>query len=351
MPYSIQPFGQYPIYLFSILRKLLIYVALFFLTVLAANYYYLFSGGYRSDLKQCGAELGLTLDSLALTSDVIYFGESSNTAFKESDSSRASISGLTSQYAGRFKIGAVSKGAIHAGTYRVLMERLEKSTTVKTMIVTMNLRSFGINWIESNLETNLSRANVLYTLLPPVVKKIMLDLKAYDNKDSILRERTIKWHYKHDQLFGDEGKYKNVRTWDAAVFSNGHLNPDGTRNAEKCALACHFIKNYAFVINENNVRVKDFDAIALYCEKRKIKLILNLLPENTERAKELCGDDLLYLMNKNADYLQNRYQGKSVFINDLNLLADSCFIDREWPTEHYNFFGRDRIAKGLAKEL
>ena len=333
------------------MKRLLIYSILLSLTIIAADYYYSFSGMYVSDMKKCDAELGSVLDSLEKICDVIYLGESSNTTFTDSDSSKASIAELTSQYNSGFRLGAVSKGAIHAGTYKVLIRRLDRSIRVKVIVVTMNLRSFGINWIQSNLETNLSRANVLYGQLPPVVKKIMLGFKAYDNKDSITRERTIKWHYKYDVLFQEEGKYKNVRLWDAVVFSKGHLNSDGTRNAEKCALACHFIKNYAFVLDENNIRVKDFDDIVSYCEKRKIKLILNLMPENTERAKELCGDDLLFLMYQNAAFLERRYKGSSIFINNLDLLPDSCFIDRSWPTEHYNFFGRNRVAKNLAKAL
>jgi hypothetical protein len=321
------------------------------LTIVAANYYYVLSGHYAEDIKKCDAELMLTLDSVAVNHDVIYFGESSNTTFRESDSSRVSISELIAQCGGGHHIGTVSKGAIHAGTYRILLQRLRSASSVKILIVTMNLRSFGINWIQSSLETNLSRANVLYSMHPPVLKKFMLGFKAYDNKDSIFRERSIKWHYKHYILFKEEGKCKNVRDWDAYMFSKGHLKTDGSRDAEKCALACHFIKNYAFVISKDNPRVKDFDAIAEFCEKIKIKLIFNLLPENVERARELCGEDLMHLMKQNVKFLEERYKTNSSLVNNMELLPDSSFIDREWPTEHYNFYGRNKVAMNVAKAL
>ena len=78
---------------------------------------------------------------------------------------------------------------------------------------------------------------------------------------------------------------------------------------------------------------------------------MNLLPENIDKAKELCGNDLIYLMKQNVSYLEKRYGDKICFVDNLDMLRDSCFIDREWPTEHYNFYGRDQIAIRIAKVL
>ena len=40
-----------------------------------------------------------------------------------------------------------------------------------------------------------------------------------------------------------------------------------------------------------------------------------------------------------------------IVVDNLEAVADSCFIDRSWPTEHYNETGRRIIARNLADSL
>jgi len=331
------------------LSTLIRYIFVVAVAAVLANTCYMYCGLYDTDIKKCHAEIIYALDSLGSKDEVLYFGESSNFTTVPGDSSQESISQLAGRLSG-IEIGTINQSASHAGTYERLISRLDDKKG-RALVVTMNLRSFGINWIESDLETNLSRANILYSKLPPVLKKCLVAFKAYDNKAAFERKRTIQWHYKHDVLFIETGKFKTVKEWDAYMFSKGHLDKDGNRDAEACELACQYIKNYAFVIDDRNPRVKNFDQIVNYCAAHGITLIFHLLPENVEKSNALCGGDLLRLMQRNAAYLQERYASKSVFVNNLSLLADSCFIDKAWPTEHYIFYGRKKVAAGVAKAL
>lgn len=331
------------------MRALVKYILVVAVAAVLANTCYVWWGLYDADIKKCHAEIIYALDSLDSKDEVLYFGESSNFTTVSGDSSQESISQLAGRMAG-IDIGTINQSASHAGTYEQLIRRLD-GKKVKTLIVTMNLRSFGINWIESDLETNLSRANIMYSKWPPVFKKCLVAFKAYDNKAAFERKHVIQWHYKHDVLFTGKEKFKTVKEWDAYMFSKGHVDKDGNRDAAACELACQYIKNYAFVIDDDNPRVKNFDHIVNDCAAHGITLIFHLLPENVEKASALCGGDLLHLMQWNADYLQKRYASKSVFVNNLSLLADSCFIDKAWPTEHYIFYGRKKVAAGVAKAL
>lgn len=319
--------------------------------VFLADYAYVKLGLYKDDIKTCNAELIYQLDSLKRIADVLYFGESSNFTAAEQDSSRHSISELLAEMHPELNIRGISKGAIHASTFKALIKRIAHPSTVKTVIVTMNLRSFGINWIQSELETNLSRAEILYSHYPPVLKKCLLTFKAYDNTPLFKRQDIIKAHYKGDKFNLTRQSFSSVYEWDKVMYDKGVPDANGNKDPEKTNIACHFIKNYAFVIDEDNPRIRDFDAIVELCREKHLNLIFHVLPENHERAAELCGADLEELMKKNVDFLKSRYGKASVFISNYDLLPDSVFIDREWPTEHYSFTGRYSVARRIAESL
>ena len=99
--------------------------------------------------------------------------------------------------------------------------------------------------------------------------------------------------------------------------------------------------------------MKDFDAIVVLCRERGWNLVFNILAENVDKANELVGKDLLFLMYRNRDYLINRYdtmQGVTV-VDNLNLVRDAEFIDQNWTTEHYYEYGRRQIADQVAQAL
>lgn len=332
------------------MKNILIYFSTFLIIVIIANYIYKYSGLYSQDIIKCNANLVSRIDSIKNTKSILYFAESSNFTYGKDEISHESISEILSDILKTNELSAINRPASHSGNYSKMINRL-KGSKVKTIIVTMNLRSFGINWIESKLETNLSRENIFYSNYPPIFQKFLISFKGYDNKQTFERERIIKKHYKYDLLFNEKGKFKNVKDWDAFMFSKGHLNENGERDVSKCELSCHFIKNYAFIINENNPRVKDFDEIVLFCKTNNINLVINLLPENVEKAKNLCGSDLISLMEKNVKFLENRYSKESIFVNSLKLVSDSFFIDKMWPTEHYLYPGRIAVARNIAEKI
>ncbi len=319
--------------------------------VFLADKAYVKLGLYKDDIKTCNAELLYELDSLQNTASVLYFGESSNFTAAEQDSSTHSISELLAEMHPELKIQGISKSAIHASTFKALIRRINDQATVKTVIVTMNLRSFGINWIQSELETNLSRAGILYSTYPPILKKCLLTFKAYDNTPLFKRKDIIKSHYKGDKFKLAHQSFSSVYEWDKVMYDKGVPDANGTKDPGKTNIACHFIKNYAFVIDEDNPRIRDFDAIVRLCQEKNLNLIFHVLPENHERVAELCGADLDGLMEKNVAFLKNRYGKASVFISNYDLLPDSVFIDREWPTEHYTFTGRYSVARRISESL
>lgn len=284
---------------------------------------------------------------------IVYLGESSNTTYRRDDVDQRSISEMIQDYYS-IKVGNINKEATHAGMYFEYLRNIPENTTLKTVVVTMNLRSFDASWIYSDLETALQKSIVLLKDYPPLCKRFMLAFKAYDVKTVKERTRQFKHAWKYDTFLPDYSfAYKNVKDWDQAIYLNKIKNKDGVPDESMTVLACHYIKAYAFSIDVNkNPRIADFDNIVNLCRERGWNLVFNLMAENVKKASELVGEDLMILMRSNRDLLVSRYSGENVIVIDnMEKVPDEEFIDQNWTTEHYAEKGRRIVAKNVALGL
>jgi hypothetical protein len=282
--------------------------------------------------------------------DILYLGESSNLTKGPEDISRKSISEFLDSLLPDKIVKDISKGALHADIFYVLLENISDTNTIKTVVVTMNLRSFNAQWIFSELETALMKSVVLLRNRPALLNRFLLSFKGYDIKTPDERTVQVKRKWKNEPYdLPFNFPYKNLREWDADAWENGSWNADGTRDRSKRKLTAHYVKAYGFIINpENNPRIKDFDKIVELCKNRGWNLVFNLLAENTEKAEKLLGKDIKYFFEFNRKLLIDRYQKNGVKVCDnLYALSDSLFIDQHWTTEHYYEAGRRIIAENL----
>lgn len=314
-------------------------------------YKYFFFG---KDIQAYSPDVNQSLAIATQNSEIVYIGESSNITTRSDDFDKRSIGEFVSDYYPHLKFGYITKAASHAGIFYELLRNIPEKTNVKTVVVTMNLRSFAADWIDSELETPLQKDIVLIKDQPPLFKRFLLGFKGYDVKTDRERRDIFKEKWRNQKLiFPAKFSHDNVAEWEHWIAEHGIKNADGSTNWEATELATHYIKSYAFQIDTNtNSRIKDFDAIVRLTKKRKWNLIFNLIAENTEKANQLVGKPLTYLMNQNRELLLKRYQKNGVLVVDnLNAVADEDFIEQTWTSEHYSERGRKAIAEKVAKDL
>jgi hypothetical protein len=283
--------------------------------------------------------------------ELVYFGESSNSTIDDNDSAKLEISGFINYYNPDINLVTVDTYAVHSGIYKYWIRTIKEKP--KAIIVTMNLRSFGPAWINSDLETQLRRSVRLAKPGPKLWNRFLLSLKNPEDQTLAELDSNLQRQWRGDLLeFPYDFKYKNVRQWDNAMANGGWLNTEGKWDTDKITLSAHYIKAYAFNVKEDNVRVRDFDEIMSWANENNIKVLFNLLSENVAFADSLVGKDLVYLIRKNREFLVNRYTQKgAVVVDNLELVDKNDFIDKKWTTEHYKCRGRMRIAKNIVSKL
>lgn len=323
-------------------KKIALRLVLLILIFLLSNYIYV-NTFYEKDTEGYGNLLG-KLNNGIQNADILYFSASPNQACAPTDKDTRSISKILDDELPSHSVMAVDTGAIHAGIYKKLIRMIPSQTSVQYVVVNMNYRSFGMGWIESDLENAIQKQSLFYNYNLPLWNRFLQGLNYYPTKTKKEREKTIQNAWKNEDLPYPFPR-NSVNNWCEEYKWGDWQNP-------KRNLADHYIKNFAFVLDENNPRVKDFDEITEICREKNIPLIFLILAENMEQAEELVGENLVDLMIKNTDFLINRYESKGVImVNQLNQVPDSCFYEREWPTEHYNFSGRYQIAKSTAEKI
>jgi hypothetical protein len=334
------------------IKKILIKMMIIAAMLVAMNYIYVIFF-YERDLEQHSEVLDLVRDMPGST-DIVYIGESSNITVREDDTDKRYISDFVAEHFPELNLYDISWPASHAGIYKVLLSHISDDSDVKTVIVTLNLRSFNAQWIYSELETSLQKSMVLLKPYPPLVNRFLLSFKAYDIKTDQERTRQFIKKWEDDKLeLPYPFPYENVREWDQWCALTGVKGPDGKRDQAKTELACHYIKAYGFQIDTlNNPRIADFNDIVDLARKRNWNLVFNLLAENTQKAEKLVGKDLIFLMKQNRDLLVDYFGRRGVVVVDnLNAVDDHQFIDQNWTTEHYAQHGRRIVAANVADSL
>ncbi len=309
---------------------------------------------FWTDEVKAKAPLLLEVQEKSHTADVLYFAESSNITYADTDSLKLKISELTQYYLPGCTIQSIDQPAGHARNYLALIKNLPEDCHTKILVVTMNLRSFDAAWIHSELENNLNMIDLYYEPWHPLIKKLKLNFGMYEKKTKKEREADCEYQWRHDTLrFPFAHQQVTVRDWDNFMANGYYKNDDSSWNMPKVSLACHYVKGYAFQIDTlKNPRIKDFDGIVAEAKKRNLKLVLNLMAENIQYADSLVGNPLTFLMKQNRDLLVARYTAMgATVVDNLELVPGAEFIDQNWTSEHYFFKGRDLIARNLARVL
>jgi hypothetical protein len=285
--------------------------------------------------------------------EAIYFGESSNFHKAENDTSRHRISYILDNIIPEINIGTVDNSGLHAGIFLSVIKNINKNSSLKLLIVTLNLRSFGANWRYATGENYLSKTELMLSNYPSIVSKFLVSLQSYDFKTDQERHIEMKQAWETEVFNIPNFVYNNVNNWDSAMAWYEWVDINPYLSEEKIPLACHYIKNFAFKIDTlSNARILDFDEIMKIANKRKYNVIFNLLSENMNEAKNLAGDELIYLMEHNRKLLIDRYTNKgAIVVDNLYSVPDSCFVDRNWPTEHYSRYGKEIIANNIKRAI
>ncbi|HHG85997.1 MAG TPA: DUF4843 domain-containing protein, partial [Bacteroidetes bacterium] len=261
------------------------------------------------------------MEQVAIAKDsahIVYLGESSNFTFRDEDADKRSISLFTAEYFPEIPFLTIQNAASHAGIYHTLLKNLQGSAPLKTVIVTLNLRSFNANWVYSKLETSLQKSMVLPSSGPALWRRFRLSFRDFEIKTNMERQAQFKAAWAKQSLhYPSKNPHKTVLDWEKEVLNTGIYNADGSRNRKLSTLATHYVKTYAFHIDTlTHPRIRDYDRIVALAQEQGWKLTFLLIPENISRAAELVPD-LPWIMRQNRDLLVSRYQRMGVKVVDL----------------------------------
>ena len=151
-----------------------------------------------------------------------------------------------------------------------------------------------------------------------------------------------------------------------------------------------YLKEFAFLLDEENPRVQALDAIVAKCKQEQVNVVFVLLMPNFDHAHRLFGKELTQLMDYNMDFLRKRFAGwekeykqgdfkvgyvdvqrlysdyrlgeyKQGVSEDVGIgtLGNPCFdwaggkhyTDQWYPTEHVDAHIRQFIAQKTAEKI
>lgn len=294
---------------------------------------------YPSILKEDGWLIGLVNRKIQQKPKVLYFSASPNAAFAPDDTTRKSICEFANDLL-PYKINPIDTGAIHAGIFLKILNKIPSKDYPEAIVIDLNSRSFGVNWLHSSLENALQRNFVYWNNRPSVWNHFLAATKWYDYKSPAEHLRAIEFAEKFSRL-PLKKEHSTIKKWIDELEKSNHYTEEGSR----------FIRHFGFHITKDNQQVSNYDQIAIWAKKCNIPLIFVILPENIQGMNDYAGKDLCSLVARNAFYLKKRYEQANVTVLNLyNQLPNDQFFE-EFPTEHYRWQGRQFVGNAIAKEL
>lgn len=285
------------------------------------------------------------IDSAFLLGEIIYMGESSNTSFNPwTDTLVESISDYLQLYLPAKKVRAITHESYHPGLFRQMLNLLPNDGKKRTLIVTLNMRTCGPSAMFSGNEASNQQEALFYSKRLPLLTRIFLSLHYYDNRSGPEMER-LKFQFWRTQKLHNKSPFITTKNWLDALDKSD-------RSDVWKHMADAYVKEFAFVLNDQNERVEDLDKITEICKQKNIRLVFHILPENRDYANLLFGNSLLAIMDSNVDYLEKRYSSKgATVINNYKISRGEQYTDQWYPTEHMNGELRKKIALSLAQTL
>jgi hypothetical protein len=214
-----------------------------------------------------------------------------------------------------------------------------------------------------------------------------MGLHFYDNRNEKERERLKFQWWRIKPLPETSGNLKSQQTamtW----FDEIANNYDSSLPEDLKGMQGAYVKEFAFIIDQDNPRLKDLKQIVEICNQKGWNLIFHVLPPNRYHAswlfqegdvrnelrsgvkegkmlasnevlrERLPPNKLLRIMDQNHSFLVRQFFEWGVSFVDNYYLSEAMlenadakgayFTDQWYPTEHYNAVIRSAVAGKLA---
>ena len=372
-----------------VLAKLGIRMAVFVVLFLLANWVYE-KTIYPSERYQFSRVAG-KLDSALKSCDVVYLGESSNTSFNPwTDTLGYSVSQWLKYYFdSNVVVDGVSHDGYHIGMFRKMLDLLPskgRNGKQPTLVVTVYMRSFGPAATFNPNEASNQQEAVFYSQRLPLLNRMYVSLHHYDNRNSLEMEREkFRWWRTHslqkatDKLSTEKSSrefkgmdgFPTTKSWFSTLSGQNYELPQEIRN-----MADAYIKEFGWVMDDNNPRLQDLKAMVEECSSKKVNLVLLLLAPNRAHADSLFGSTLTQYIDYNLDFLRDRIATwqknieqemgdcgtdyPALILVDIPKLyqenygsfpSSAHYTDQFFPTEHVDAHVRGFISAQLAWSL
>lgn len=286
------------------------------------------------------------------TADILFLGDCSDAFYRDQDESYLGISDYLNMRLPDQQVAAVSQSGFHGGVYHKLLQNVSDSASIKTVVVTLNMRAFTAPIIWSKNENQLNKRMVMLEDRPPLVNRFMLSFQGYTVLSEDERLERIQTSWETDSLHNDNLPFATLWQWFDSTRT-GAWNPAGKPIApQDRELAALYIQNYSFSIDTAaNPMIAHYDAICELAQERGWNLLFLLVPDNLQKAELYGGPELRKMVEQKHDLLTHRYTTKGAVVMRSQLESwEDLFVEPN-PNSHYKAWGRYTLGYETADKM
>jgi hypothetical protein len=269
--------------------------------------------------------------------DIIYFGDSSDTDYSNKDLDKRSISQMLEEILPNYSMASISNPAYAADIFLEFCKHMIRQKYYpKIVIIPINMRSFSPSW-DRNWGWQFEKEKAI--LKNKLFFMFFKTMEVFDKNNKRFNEITQS-EFENTEVFNGEKAVGRVKDFEGHEFR--HYSEENMKNS--------ILYFYMFSLKNDHRKLKSLAEVAKILLENNIKPVFYITPIDYETGERYFPGEFSERLKNNVETIKSAFKENNLEILDLSAdLKTDFFAWEKYPNEHLDEKGRKYVAEKIAE--
>jgi len=271
--------------------------------------------------------------------DIIYFGDSSDTNYDNKDLDKRSISQMLQEILPDYSMTSISHPAYAADIFLDFCKNMIKQKYYpKVVIIPINMRSFSLSWDKNpgwqfEQEKTILKNKLLFMFFKTI--------EVFDKNNKRFNEIT-QGEFENMEVFNGEKAAGIVKDFEKHEFRN--YSEENMKNS--------ILYFYMFSLKNDHRKLNSLAEMKKILLENNIKPVFYITSIDYETGERYFTGEFTERLKNNVETIKSALEEDNFKVLDLSMdLKTNFFTQEKYPNEHLNEKGRKYVAEKIGEMI